>query len=47
MAAARIAVLDHSGHRPFVDDPSAFVEAVVPFLRSVATPTAGVGAGTP
>lgn len=44
---ARIDVLDHSGHWPFVDDPPAFVEAVVPFLRSVAAPTAGMVAGTP
>lgn len=38
---ARIDVLDHSGHWPFVDDPHAFVEAVVAFLRSVVTPPRG------
>lgn len=42
---ARIDVLDHSGHWPFVDDPPTFVDAVVPFLRSVATPAEAVPSG--
>jgi menaquinone-9 beta-reductase len=31
---ARIEVLEHSGHFPFIDDPDTFLRTVVPFLHS-------------
>jgi menaquinone-9 beta-reductase len=46
---ARIEVLEHSGHWPFVDDPEGFLGAVVPFLREVTAGTQPepVGPGPP